>query len=192
MLWYKLYNLYVLWPSSKNRAHVTDEKLGYNDMHKANPNITKSCVKWPFIYSPYIQLYLSRSVILRYKGHLCSKRRGFCGSLQNTPLQIFYFILWRIFFFEYRRCVFWRSKNFNQLLWHCSFFSFISWHFIKVIINYGIQLVYINNLLLLIKQKLTTGYLLKHMQVCDHFLFLHWNNLNWRIHFIKVISILKI
>lgn len=98
MLWYKLYNLYVLWPSSKNRAHVTDEKLGYNDMHKANPNITKSCVKWPFIYSPYIQLHLSRSVILRYKGHLCSKRRGFCGSLQNTPLQIFYFILWRIFF----------------------------------------------------------------------------------------------
>lgn len=82
MLWYKLYNLYVLWPSSKNRAHVTYEKLGYNDMHKANPNITKSCVKWPFIYSPYIQLHLSRSVILRYKGHLCSKRRGFCGSLQ--------------------------------------------------------------------------------------------------------------
>lgn len=97
-----------------------------------------------------------------------------------------------VFFFEYRRCVFWRSKNFNQLLWHCSFFSFISWHFIKVIINYGIQLVYINNLLLLIKQKLTTGYLLKHMQVCDHFLFLHWNNLNWRINFIKVISNLKI
>lgn len=122
MLWYNLYNLYVLWPSSKNRAHVTDEKLGYNDMHKANPNITKSCVKWPFIYSPYIQLHLSRSVILRYKGHLCSKRRGFCGSLQNTPVTNFLFHPVTYFFFEYRRCVFWRSKNFNQLLWHCSFF----------------------------------------------------------------------
>lgn len=121
MLWYKLYNLYVLWPSSKNRAHVTDEKLGYNDMHKANPNITKSCVKCPFIYSPYIQLNLSRSVILRYKGHLCSKRRGFCGSLQNTRYK-FSISSCDVFFFEYRRCVFWRSKNFNQLLWHCSFF----------------------------------------------------------------------
>lgn len=192
MLWYKLYNPYVLWPSSKNRAHVTDEKLGYNDMHKANPNITKSCVKWPFIYSPYIQLNLSRSVILRYKGHLCSKRRGFCGSLQNTPLQIFYFILWRIFFSNIGDVSSDVAKTSTNCCDIALFFSFISWHFIKVIINYGIQLVYINNLLLLIKQKLTTGYLLKHMQVCDHFLFLHWNNLNWRIHFIKVISILKI
>lgn len=98
-----------------------------------------------------------------------------------------------VFFFEYRRCVFWRSKNFNQLLWHCSFFrlsldTLSRW---SLITEFS-QLVYINNLLLLIKQKLTTGYLLKHMQVCDHFLFLHWNNLNWRINFIKVISILKI
>lgn len=161
MLWYKLYNLYVLWPSSKNRAHVTYEKLGYNDMHKANPNITKSCVKWPFIYSPYIQLHLSRSVILRYKGHLCSKRRGFCGSLQNTPLQIFYFILWRIFFSNISDVSSDVAKTSTNCCDIALFFSFISWHFIKVIINYGIQSVYINNLLLLIKQKLTTGYLLK-------------------------------